>query len=72
MTTTKQVGDTYQHDASFGGTPLWRGAAADVVRICHKYHRARAIEMLDRLAEIYKRMAISSTYKGAANTLRDE
>ena len=68
--TTKEVGELYRQEAIQSSGILWAGAAKHVWIICEKYHRARARQMLERLASEFSPMAISSTYKGAANSLR--
>lgn len=71
--TCKALAAQYQElsDKSSHRNGLWKGTYGDTARILRTYHRARAIKMLDGLAERYKSMSLSSVYAQAANNLRE-
>lgn len=71
--TTKALAVQYQElcDKSSHRNGLWKGTYGDTARILRTYSRARAIYHLEKLAERYKSMSLSSVYAQAANNLRE-
>ena len=73
-TTTLELAADYKAlaDKSSHKNGLWKGAYEWTARILRTYHRARAEDMLRRLANRYQHMAISSVFRAAANTLAEQ
>lgn len=67
--TTKEVAEIYIQN-SLDAQYLWKSAYSDIARICNTYHRERARKMLLNCARQTKGMAISGSYKNAAQKLK--
>ena len=67
--TTKEIGNNWEQEANRSQL-LWKTAAFSIARICRSYHRARARNACLRIAQECKAMAVSTSYRRAAQMLR--